>query len=110
MLTDFIALYDACVLYSASLRDLLMRLALTDLFRARWTDAILQRYRIEAQHPDEFVCRLLDLAPTAVYAAVRRQREGLKNPPRTAAELLETLEDQRLVQTVTRLRMAIDQL
>ncbi|CAK0756983.1 hypothetical protein WCLP8_2780026 [uncultured Gammaproteobacteria bacterium] len=28
------------VLYPAPLRDLLMRLALTDLFRAKWTDAI----------------------------------------------------------------------
>jgi hypothetical protein len=28
--------YDACVLYPAPLRDLLMRLALTDLYRARW--------------------------------------------------------------------------
>jgi predicted nucleic acid-binding protein len=35
-----IALYDACVLYPAPLRDLLMWLALTDLFRAKWTDRI----------------------------------------------------------------------
>ena len=35
-----IVLYDACVLYPAPLRDLLMRLALTDLFQARWTDRI----------------------------------------------------------------------
>ena len=35
----FTALYDACVLYPAPLRDLLMHLALTDLFRARWTEA-----------------------------------------------------------------------
>ena len=35
-----IVLYDACVLYPASLRDLLMRLALSDLFQARWTDEI----------------------------------------------------------------------
>jgi len=34
------ALYDACVLYPAPLRDLLMQLALTDRFRAKWTDAI----------------------------------------------------------------------
>jgi predicted nucleic acid-binding protein len=32
--------YDACVLYPAPLRDLLMRLALTDLYRARWSDQI----------------------------------------------------------------------
>ncbi len=34
------ALYDACVLYPAPLRDLLMRLAMTELFRARWTATI----------------------------------------------------------------------
>ncbi|HPB76681.1 MAG TPA: PIN domain-containing protein, partial [Chromatiaceae bacterium] len=32
--------YDACVLYPAPLRDLLMRLALLDLYRARWSDMI----------------------------------------------------------------------
>jgi hypothetical protein len=36
----FTALYDACVLYPAPLRDLLMELAQTGLFRARWTDEI----------------------------------------------------------------------
>jgi len=30
----FTVLYDACVLYPAPLRDLLLRLALTDLYRA----------------------------------------------------------------------------
>lgn len=40
MTSNFTALYDACVLYPAPLRDLLMQLALTDLFRARWTDQI----------------------------------------------------------------------
>lgn len=39
-MATFTVLYDACVLYPAPLRDLLMRLALTDLFRARWTDRI----------------------------------------------------------------------
>ena len=37
----FVVLYDACVLYPASIRDLLIRLAGTGLFRARWTDRIL---------------------------------------------------------------------
>jgi predicted nucleic acid-binding protein len=37
---NFIALYDACVLYPAPLRDLLMHLALTDLYRAKWTNEI----------------------------------------------------------------------
>lgn len=34
------ALYDACVLYPAPLRDFLMELALTDLYRAKWTNRI----------------------------------------------------------------------
>lgn len=39
-MANFIALYDACVFYPAPLRDLLVRLAITGLFRAKWTDAI----------------------------------------------------------------------
>lgn len=39
-MTNFAALYDACVLYPGPLRDLLMHLALTDLYRAKWTDEI----------------------------------------------------------------------
>lgn len=40
----YTALYDACVLYPAPLRDLLMQLALTDLFRAKWTDEIHEEW------------------------------------------------------------------
>ncbi|AOU99326.1 PIN domain-containing protein [Acidihalobacter yilgarnensis] len=36
----FIVVYDACVLYPAPLRDLLIRLAVTGLFAAKWTDQI----------------------------------------------------------------------
>jgi predicted nucleic acid-binding protein len=180
----FTALFDACVLYPAPLRDLLMRLALTDLFRARWTEeiheewirsvlesrpdlkreqlertralmnahvrdclvtdyqdlipalhlpdpddrhvlaaairgradviitynladfpgALLGQYGIEAQHPDEFVIRLLDLDEGAACAAARAQRESLRNPPKTVGEYLASLERQGLAQTVTRLR------
>lgn len=39
-MSSFTALYDANVLYPAPLRDLLMRLALTGLFRAKWTEDI----------------------------------------------------------------------
>lgn len=169
-MASFVAVYDACVLYPAPLRDLLLHLAVTDLFRARWTDRIhdewvgsvladrpditaaqlartrslmdtaipdavvtgyeglidqvtlpdpndrhvlaaairaragvivtynikdfppdqLRPYGIEAQHPDEFVMHLLDLSPGTVYAAVRDQRQMLKNPPRSVAALLDT--------------------
>lgn len=36
----FVVLFDACVLYPAPLRDFLLRLAVTGLFAARWSDAI----------------------------------------------------------------------
>ena len=39
-MAGFVAVYDACVLYPAPLRDLLIRLALTGAFRARWTSRI----------------------------------------------------------------------
>lgn len=183
-MATFTALYDACVLYPAPLRDLLMHLAQTGLFRARWSEAIheewirsvleqrtdlrreqldrtrelmnkavpdclitgyedlvpglvlpdaddrhvlaaairgradvivtfnlkdfpesvLDRYGIEAQHPDEFVAHLLDLAPLAVCAAVKRQRQSLKNPPKSVDELLATLENLPLLRSVAHLR------
>ncbi len=40
----FTALLDACVLYPAPLRDILMRLALTDLFHARWPPRIQEEW------------------------------------------------------------------
>ena len=39
-MAQFIVIYDSCVLYPAPLRDLLMRLALTDLYHAKWTQEI----------------------------------------------------------------------
>lgn len=36
----FSVILDACVLYPAPIRDVLMRLAVTDIFKARWTDEI----------------------------------------------------------------------
>jgi predicted nucleic acid-binding protein len=39
-MAKYSVIYDACVLYPAPLRDLLMQLAMTELFRARWTEAI----------------------------------------------------------------------
>jgi len=179
-----IVLFDACVLYPAPLRDLLMRLALTNVFQARWTDEIhdewtrsvlanrpdlsaqnlarcrelmnlhvpdslikgyetlipslnlpdpndrhvlaaaihggvgcivtfnlsdfptrtLKSYSIEPIHPDEFIVSLWEEHSDAVQDAVRRQRASLKNPPRSIVELLATLEQCGLAETVTYLR------
>ena len=43
-MSDFTALYDANVLYPAPLRDLLMQLAMTELFRAKWTEEIHEEW------------------------------------------------------------------
>lgn len=66
--------------------------------------AALAHYNIDAQHPDEFLVFLFDTAPGPVCGAIKRQREGLRNPPQTVEELLATLESQGLVQSVARLR------
>ena len=64
----------------------------------------LNRYGIEAQHPDEFLSYQLDLAPNVVCAAAKRHRSSLKNPQMNVAEFLEALERQGLAQTVAGLR------
>lgn len=174
----FCAVYDACVLYPAPLRDLLMHLALTDLFRACWTadihdewirsvlkqrpdltrqklertralmdeharDALVTGYEalipsltlpdpggrhvlaaairagadvivtfnlkdfpttaiapygIEAQHPDEFIAHLLDLAPEIVAGAARNHRQTLGNPPKSVEEYLDAIARSELPQ------------
>ena len=68
----------------------------------------LARFDIEAQHPDHFLVQLFDFAPGVICAAVKRQREGRRNPPKTVEELLATLESQGLPQTVARLRQFAD--
>lgn len=180
----FVAIYDACVLYPAPLRDLLLRLAATGLFRAQWTEEILDEcfrniranrpdlkdealdrtralinqavadclvtgyeslissvtlpdakdrhvlaaairsgaqvivtanlkdfpktsiksYGIEAQHPDEFVCNLVDLNPGIATKVIQEQTADLRKPPRSVAEVLATLEQNGLVQAVAKLR------
>ncbi len=54
MSSHFTVIYDACVLYPAPLRDFLMHLALTDLYRARWTNLIHDEWtrNVLKQRPD----------------------------------------------------------
>jgi hypothetical protein len=61
----FTALYDASVLHPAALRDLLVRLALTGLFRARWSDQIL----------DEMVRSILRRRPDLDRTRLARTRD-----------------------------------
>jgi hypothetical protein len=46
MSSHFTVVHDACVLYPAPLRDLLMHLALSDLYRTRWSDMITTSGRV----------------------------------------------------------------
>ena len=69
-MAGFVAVYDACVLYPAPLRDLLMHLALSGLYRARWTERIhgewigaLLRQRPELKREDlEWTRQQMDAA------------------------------------------------
>ena len=64
----------------------------------------LAPYDIEAVDPDAFIIRLIDEDAALVIKAFENQHKTLKNPPRSAAELLETLENNGLAQTASRLR------
>ena len=183
-MSHYTALLDANVLYPAPLRDIFLQLAVTDLFKAKWTahihrewiealmrnepqrdraalertralmdkatrdslvtgyepliasltlpdpddrhvlaaaivgrcdvivtqnlkdfpDAALARFEIEAQHPDEFLCNHLSLAPGAVCSAVRKVRARLTKPAYGVEEYLATLTRQGLVATAGELQ------
>jgi hypothetical protein len=60
-----VALYDACALYPAPLRDLLMQLAMMDLFSAKWTNAI----------HDEWIRNVLIQRPDLRQAQLERTRK-----------------------------------
>lgn len=72
-MSKFSVIYDACVLYPAPLRDCLMRLALTDLFKARWTDQIHQEWMNallrEGKFTQERLMRVRDLMDAHVRDA-----------------------------------------
>lgn len=61
----FVVVYDACVLFSAPLRDLLLRLARTGLVRAKWSEAIL----------DECFRSILESRPELPAGALARTRD-----------------------------------
>jgi hypothetical protein len=187
-MTNFTVIYDSNLLFPEPLRNLLMWLTKTGLFRARWTDHIheewirnlllkkphldreklertrkkmneavpdclikgyeplipcldlpdsndrhvlaaaivgradeiitknmkhfpaakLAPFNLEAKHPDEFVRHLIDLAPGAVYAAVRKHRTSLQNPQKTVSEYLEILAKQQLPTSTARLEEVAD--
>jgi len=54
MSSNYTVIYDACVMYPAPLRSLLMYLALSGRFRARWSETIHQEWmrNLQADRPD----------------------------------------------------------
>jgi len=54
MPSGFTVVLDACTFYSATLRDFLLSLAMTDMFRARWTEDIHREWMraLLAKRPD----------------------------------------------------------
>jgi hypothetical protein len=64
-MSDYTALLDANVLYPAPMRDILLQLAVTDLFRAKWT----------AEIHGEWIEALLRNEPQRNRAALERTRD-----------------------------------
>lgn len=62
---------------------------------------ILDKYGIEAQHPDEFIGHVIDLQPEKVCLAVKSIRKRLRNPPQDANDYLMSLAKQKLPQTIS---------
>jgi hypothetical protein len=179
----FVAVLDACVLYPAPIRDLLLHLAAAQLYTPKWTAVIhaewirnlllnrpdlrpeqlektraamcaafpdaevvhfeslieglalpdaddrhllaaairchadvivtanlkdfpaaaLRPYDVEAQHPDAFVANLVDLNPEKAVEAFLLLIGRLKNPPRTARQILDNLRKVEMKSTADKL-------
>ena len=67
-------------------------------------DHILERYDIEAKHPDEFVLDSIDIAPGAIAKCLLDQVAALRSPPRTMEDVLEALHRCQLIRSTGRLR------
>lgn len=66
-MANFIVIYDSCVLYPAPLRDLLIRLALTDLYQAKWSADIHK----------EWITSLLRNRPDLTLERLEKTREKM---------------------------------
>lgn len=82
-MSNFVAVYDACVLFPAPSRDLLMHLAVSGLFRARWTARIHDEWmrNLLAKRPDltaEQLERTRDLMDSSVPDCLVTDYEGLE--------------------------------
>ena len=96
-MATFTALFDASVLYPAPLRNLLLRLARTDLFRARWSNLIHEEWigNLLANRPDltreqlERTRSLMDQAvPDCLVRGFEKRVDGLRLPDRNDRHVL----------------------
>lgn len=85
----FVVLYDACVLYPAPLRDLLLRIANTGVVRARWSGQILdecfrsirdQRPDLAPQALDRTRALMNDAVPDCIVTGYEHLIDGLDMP------------------------------
>ncbi|MEO8001807.1 MAG: PIN domain-containing protein [Arenimonas sp.] len=84
----FTVVLDACVLYPAPLRDALMRLGATDLFKAHWTDKIHEEWMRNLSAKSEIKLETLEKVrelmdkhvPDAKVIGYEELIEGLKLP------------------------------
>ena len=84
----FVVVYDACVLYPAPVRDLLMELAISGLVQAKWTERIHQEWisSLVADRPEidkriQQTRRLMDVAiPDALITYYESLIDGVTLP------------------------------
>jgi len=81
-MSTFTVILDSCVLYPSRLRSLLMRLAITGLYRARWTNLIHEEWmrNVLRDYPDvtlEQVARTRDLMDAYVLDSIVTGHESL---------------------------------
>ena len=84
----FVVVYDACVLYPAPVRDLLMEIAVSGLVRAKWTEQIHQEWMssLVADRPHiesriQQTRRLMDVAiPDALVKHYESLIDGITLP------------------------------
>jgi predicted nucleic acid-binding protein len=92
----YVVVYDACVLYPAPLRDFLLRLAVSGLFAARWTERIhrewmdaLLRERPELGDRLDRTRQLMDEAvPDSLVTGYEPLEAGLSLPDPDDAHVL----------------------
>lgn len=68
---------------------------------------VLARYGIEAIHPDDFICKLLDKSPEVALRAFYTQVSILRKPVKTPEEVLSALKRCALPKTEQELRRLI---